>query len=95
MRLIGKLVLPLALTAFLMTGYGCGEEEKKAKDRGTNIDNSINKLMDKAEETTELATEKLSEMSEELRDAVEETGEAVEDAVEEAEDAVEEAVEDK
>jgi hypothetical protein len=72
MRLIGKLILPLALAGFLVTGYGCGEEEQKAKDRGTNIDNSINKLMDKAEETTEMATEKLGEMSENLEDAADE-----------------------
>ncbi|MGV7220383.1 MAG: hypothetical protein ACQ9MH_02510 [Nitrospinales bacterium] len=75
MHLIGKLVLPLALTGLLATAYGCGEEEQKAKDRGTNIDNSINKLMDKAEETTEMATEKLSKMSDELEDAVEEATE--------------------
>jgi predicted nucleic acid-binding Zn-ribbon protein len=84
MRLIEKLVLPLALTAFLVTGYGCGEEEQKAKDRGTNLDNSINILMDKAEETTEMATEKLSDMSDELEDAVEEAGDAVEEAVDDA-----------
>ena len=75
MRLIGKLVLPVALIGFLLTGYGCGEEEQKAKDRGTNIDNSINKLMEKAEETTDMATEKLSKMSEKLEDAVEDATE--------------------
>jgi len=72
MHLIGKLVLPLALTGLLAAAYGCGEEEQKAKDRGTNIDNSISKLMDKAEETTDMATEKLSKMSEELEEAVDE-----------------------
>ena len=72
MRLIGKLVLPLALTGFLVTGYGCGDEEQKAKDRGTDIKNSVNKLMDKAEETTDMATEKLSEMSKDLEEAVDE-----------------------
>ena len=75
MRLIRTFVLPLALVGFLITGYGCGEEEQKAKDRGTDIDNSINKLMDKAEETTDMATEKLSKMSKDLEEAVDEATE--------------------
>ena len=75
MRLIRTFFLPLALAGFLITGYGCGEEEQKAKDRGTDIDNSINKLMSKAEETTNMATEKLNEMSKDLEDAVDEATE--------------------
>jgi len=75
MRLIRTFVLPLALAGFLITGYGCGEEEQKAKDRSPDIDNSINKLMDKAEETTDMATEKLSKMSKDLEEAVDEATE--------------------
>jgi len=72
MRLVEKFALPLALAGFLVAGSGCMEQEQKAKDRGTEIDNSINKLMKKAEDTTKLATDKMTDLAKDLEEAVEE-----------------------
>ena len=75
MHIVAKLVLPLALTGFLIGGAGCAEEEQKAKDRGTEINKTFDNLKDKAESTTNLATEKLSKMSKDLEEAVDDATE--------------------
>ncbi|MBE9520034.1 MAG: hypothetical protein IME97_02815 [Proteobacteria bacterium] len=72
MRLTKTLVLPLALAGFLVAGSGCGEQEEKAKDRGTGINATIDNLQNKAQETTTLATKKLNEMAKDLEEATEE-----------------------
>ena len=72
MRLVTKLALPLALAGFLVAGYGCMEQEQKAKDRGTKINATLDELQDKAKRTSNLANDKLKKMAEDLGEAVEE-----------------------
>ena len=72
MRLVKKLALPLALAGFLLAGYGCMEQEQKAKDRGTKINATLDELQNKAKRTANLANDKLNKMAEDLGEAVEE-----------------------
>ena len=72
MRLFEKFALPLALAGFLVAGSGCMEQEQKAKDRGTEINATVNTIKEKAEGAANLATEKMNQLQNDLQEAGEE-----------------------
>ena len=66
MSFLGKCALPIFLAGFLIGGIGCGEQEQKARDRGTNINQTINKTKQKAEDAAQKIKDRISELENDL-----------------------------
>ncbi len=62
MSFLGKSALPIFLAGILMGGIGCGEQEQKAKDRGTTINQSINRTKQKAEDAAQKIKDRISQL---------------------------------
>ncbi len=66
MNFLRKCALPIVLAGFLIGGIGCGEQEQKARDRGTNINQTINKTKQKAEDAAQKIKDRISELENDL-----------------------------
>ncbi len=72
MNFLGKCALPIILAGFLIGGVGCAEEEQKARDRGANINQTINRTKQKAEDAAGKIKDRIGQLEKNLEDNKEE-----------------------